>query len=92
MMKKLFFAMIFMLTGMMVTSQTFTVTISGTVNDINGDNPPIEGQMVFINTDSISESGVGIHINTSRAFFSEQESFKASRVLRVSKPRSIDFA
>jgi len=54
MMKKLFFAMIFMVTGLMVTSQTFTVTVSGTVNDINGDNPPIEGQMVFINTDSIS--------------------------------------
>jgi len=46
--------MIFMVTGLMVTSQTFTVTVSGTVNDINGDNPPIEGQMVFINTDSIS--------------------------------------
>jgi len=46
--------MIFMVTGLMSISQTFTVTVSGTVNDINGDNPPIEGQMVFINTDSIS--------------------------------------
>lgn len=53
MMKKLFFAMIFMVTGLMAISQTYTVTLSGTVEDIYSD-LPIEGQMVFINTDSIS--------------------------------------
>lgn len=53
MMKKLFLAVLLMMAGFMVSGQTYSVSVSGTVEDIDSGNP-IKGQMVFINTDSIS--------------------------------------
>lgn len=53
MMKKLFFAFLFVLAGLVIFGQNYSVTVSGTVEDINtGD--PIPDQMVLINTDSVA--------------------------------------